>query len=174
MPERIVVIGMSGSGKTTLARQLGQKLGLPHIEIDAIHWQAGWQMLPEDQLIEQLDSATSGPRWVVDGNYSVVRQLVWDRADTLVWLDYSFPLTLWRITRRTIGRASSQQELWNTNREHWRQVFSRDSMIWWVVRMYHKRQRQWRGLVPQFPHLSVHRFRYPDQTEGWLHALGSS
>ncbi len=34
---RIAVIGTSGSGKTTLARQISQRLRVPHIELDAIH-----------------------------------------------------------------------------------------------------------------------------------------
>jgi adenylate kinase family enzyme len=59
MPERIVVIGMSGSGKTTLAWQLGQKLSLPHIEVDAIHWQAGWQWSRKQVLGHLIDSASN-------------------------------------------------------------------------------------------------------------------
>ena len=39
---RIAVVGSSGSGKSTLARRLAVELGLTHIELDAINWQAGW------------------------------------------------------------------------------------------------------------------------------------
>jgi adenylate kinase family enzyme len=39
---RTVVIGTSCSGKTTFARDLARTLGLPHIELDALHWQPNW------------------------------------------------------------------------------------------------------------------------------------
>ncbi|WP_423226670.1 AAA family ATPase, partial [Candidatus Amarolinea aalborgensis] len=44
--QRIVVVGTSGSGKTTLARRLALALGIPHIELDALHWEANWQEAP--------------------------------------------------------------------------------------------------------------------------------
>ena len=40
---RIAIVGTSGSGKTTLARAIAAATGLPHIELDAINWQPGWQ-----------------------------------------------------------------------------------------------------------------------------------
>ena len=40
---RVVVVGTSGSGKTTLASRLAEILSVPHIELDALHWEAHWQ-----------------------------------------------------------------------------------------------------------------------------------
>ncbi|MBT8194426.1 MAG: AAA family ATPase [Acidimicrobiia bacterium] len=34
--ERIAVVGPPGSGKTTVARELADRLHLPHIELDSI------------------------------------------------------------------------------------------------------------------------------------------
>ena len=44
---RIAIVGTSGSGKTTLARQLSSLLELPHVELDALHWDRGWTPTPE-------------------------------------------------------------------------------------------------------------------------------
>jgi adenylate kinase family enzyme len=58
-----------------------------------------------------------GDRWVVDGNYSAVRGIVWRQADTVVFLDYSFWLIMRRLLWRTLQRSLNQEEIWNGNRE---------------------------------------------------------
>ena len=80
-------MGNSGSGKSTLARVLAQRLSVTYVELDAIHHQPGWRPLPTADFRARVDALTAADRWVVDGNYSAVRDLVWERADTVVWLD---------------------------------------------------------------------------------------
>jgi adenylate kinase family enzyme len=141
---RISVVGNSGSGKTRLARSLATALGLPHLELDAIFHQPDWQPLERTIFRERVDAFTLAPGWVVDGNYSAVRDIVWGRADTVIWLD----LPRWRVMRQIIGRTlrrmATGAELWNGNREHWRNLFGppEDSMILWSWTrhgMYHDR-----------------------------------
>ena len=116
--DRLSVIGTSGSGKSTLSRRLAQALDIPHIELDAIHWrQGGWTPLPQDQFREAVAEAVRQERWVVEGGYSAVRPLVWARADTVVWLDYSLPITFSRVLRRTARRVIRREVLWGGNRE---------------------------------------------------------
>lgn len=77
---------------------------------------------------------SAAPGWVVDGNYSAVRDLVWSRADTVIWLD----LPRWRVMRqviwRTLRRIATSAELWNGNRENWRNLFGppEESIIVWA------------------------------------------
>ncbi|NLG68109.1 MAG: adenylate kinase, partial [Firmicutes bacterium] len=52
----------------------------------------------------RVHEATSGRCWVVDGNYSRVRDILWPMADTVVWLDYPLPVILGRLLRRTARR----------------------------------------------------------------------
>ncbi len=76
LPDRISVVGNTGSGKTTLAAELADMLGCPHIELDALHWGPDWTPQPVDIFRDRVRQATAGERWVVDGNYSRVRDII--------------------------------------------------------------------------------------------------
>jgi len=78
--KRVIVIGSSCSGKTTLARRLAELLGSPHIKLDALHWGPDWSEVPRERFRAALEKRVEGDRWVVDGNYSAVRDIVWERA----------------------------------------------------------------------------------------------
>lgn len=173
--QRIVVVGTSGSGKTTLARQIAQRLQIPHVELDALHWEPNWTEADTAHFRARVALAIAGERWALDGNYSKVRDLVWARATTVVWLDYSLPLVMWRIISRTLVRSLRREELWNGNRESFRQSFlSRDSVIVWSFTTYHRRRRQYPELfaLPEHRHLTVVHHRSPKETARWLAALG--
>jgi adenylate kinase family enzyme len=88
---RIAVVGTSGSGKTTLAKALATQFAIPRIELDAVNWQASWRDLSRtdpDEFVRRVALAIAAKTRVVDGNYGVVRDLVWRRATRLVWYDY--------------------------------------------------------------------------------------
>lgn len=171
---RIVVVGSTAAGKSTIASQLAQRLDLRHVELDALHWEANWTQAPTGVLRERVATATADERWVVDGNYSVVHDLVWPRADTLVWLDYSLPLILARLTRRTFVRVARREELWNGNRERFfTQFFTRASLYLWVLQTYRERRRQFTQLItePANAHLTVVHLRSPRAAAAWLTSL---
>ena len=107
---RFIVIGVSGSGKTTLTRQIARKLDLPHIELDTLYWEANWQGASRLVFRGRILPAVAANAWVVDGNYSQSRDIVWSRATHLVWLDYSLSLVMWRVLWRTFGRLFSQED----------------------------------------------------------------
>jgi adenylate kinase family enzyme len=175
--QRIVVVGATGSGKTTLASDIARRLGFPHIEIDAIHWGPNWAPIPEKEFRLRMDEATRGDRWVVDGNYGKVRDIVWGRADTLVWLDYPLWLIWWRLLRRSTGRVFRSEQLWNSNRETVRGIFfSRDSLFLWLFQSYPKQKREYPRLIhqPEYIHLILLRFHSPKKAEQWLAELSPS
>ena len=92
-------------------------MGAPHIELDAIFHQAEWTPLDDETFKSRVTRATEPERWVVDGNYSTVPDIVWDRADTVVWFDLPYATVMVRTIRRTVRRSVTRQELWNGNRE---------------------------------------------------------
>ncbi len=135
---RVSIIGASGSGKSTLGRELAGTLGVPFLELDSVFHQPGWISLPQQEFREKVRAATSGDQWVIDGNYSAIRDLVWERADTVVWLDLPKPVVMRRLIWRTLRRVATRQELWNGNRERWRNLFSLDPEQSVIVWSWHK------------------------------------
>jgi adenylate kinase family enzyme len=166
---RIVVVGTSGSGKTTFAQQLAERLHMPHIELDALHWGPNWTEDPLEVFLQKIADATTGESWVVDGNYSRARDLLWKRADTVIWLDYAFPIVFFRALKRTLRRVILRERLWNDNRESLRTaLFSKDSMLIWVIKTYKRRKRDYPLLFAQYPHITVIRLCSPRAAREWI------
>ena len=172
---RINVVGTTGSGKTTTARQLAERLGILHVEMDALNWGPGWTAAAPEVLRERTAQALVGEAWVVDGNYSSARNVVWGRADTVVWLDYSLLVIMTQLLRRTVRRVATREELWSGNRERfWNNFFTRDSILWWGLTTYRRRRREYPALLarPEYAHLAVVHLRSPRATRKWLAGIG--
>jgi adenylate kinase family enzyme len=172
--QRISVVGTSGSGKTTTASQIAQRLRIPHVELDALHWEPNWTEAPLDVFRERVMQALSGETWAVDGNYGKVRDIVWGRADTLVWLDYALPVILWQLVRRTVRRSLTREELWSGNRETLsKALFSRNSILSFALKTYRRRRKEYPVLLshPEHAHLALVHLRSPRETREWLSTL---
>lgn len=172
--QRIVVLGVTGSGKSTLAGELARRLGAPHVELDALHWDANWTPAQFDMLRERVRQATAGDTWVVDGNYRQSRDLIWPRAQTIIWLDYQLPVIFARLFRRTIWRSLARVELWSGNRERlWPQFFTRDSLFVWAITSQPKHRREYPLIAasPEYAHITFIHLRSPRATARWLAML---
>jgi adenylate kinase family enzyme len=171
---RIAVVGTSGSGKTSFAAALAARLGVPHIELDALHWEPNWTEAETPVFRARVAAALAADSWVVDGNYTKARDLIWPRAEALVWLDYPLPLVLWRLARRTSRRALTRQTLWSGNRERLStHLFTRDSLFLWALQTHRRHRRRYPIALtePAHAHLHLFRFRSPRAAAGWLGAL---
>ena len=172
---RLIVLGTSGSGKTTLAKALATLLDAPFVELDALNWGPNWTAADTATFRAQVAAATAGERWVVDGGYASARDLLWPRADAIIWLDYPIWVNLWRLFWRACRRIRSKEALWNGNRESFRTNFlSRDSLFVWVVQTHRTRRQEYEGLFasPKYAALPVARLRSPRATARWLHDVG--
>ena len=174
--QRLVVIGVTSSGKSTLAENLAKLFDLHYIELDALNWEPNWQTAPLDVFRSRVEKETQAKKWIVAGNYHVVRDLIWPKAEAVLWLDYPLTIVLGQLTRRTFKRWWSQELLWGTNRETlWKHLkfWSDDSLYHWLFKTYWRRKREFTILFsqPEYRHLKLIRFTHPKEVKAWLETL---
>ena len=172
--KRIVIVGSSCAGKTTLGRELADWLGAAQIELDALHWLPDWQERDTEEFRELVAEAIASDTWVVDGNYSKLGDLVWDAADTIIWLNLPFWRIYLRLLRRTLLRVVGRQELWNGNRESvYLTLFDRGSLLYWIPRTWKTRNERYRRIFEGgIPGKQLLEFRSPGELAAWKKAVG--
>jgi hypothetical protein len=84
----------------------------------------------------------------------------------VVWLDLPRHVVMRRIVWRTVRRATGRIELWNGNRERWRDLFTLDpekSVIAWSWQKHRAYRDRYAALVtdPANAHLAFIRLRQP-------------
>lgn len=171
--DRIVIVGRTGSGKTTLGRKLAEELGVTHVELDSLYFGPDFSTAPLDVLRNRTTEAIAAEKWVTDGNKSAVRDLVWARADTLIWLDYPLVVSLWRLAGRARNRASSLQASAAESGDRAglpKQLRSAAKGVLTALRSHAGQRREYPLLFagPENQHLAVFRLRSPQATERWL------
>ena len=171
---RVQVVGNSGSGKTTFAAALAAQLGVPHVELDSLFHLPGWDHRTPEEFAALVGEVVGTDQWVVDGNYGKVQDLIWARADTVVWLDYPRSVVMPRVLWRTLSRALTRRELWHGNREQWTNILSLDperSIIVWAwtrQRTYHDRYAAVLAPTARPPGVQVVRLGTPRQARDFL------
>ena len=172
---RISIVGPSGAGKTTLGRTLSAELGVPRLELDAVNHQANWTPIEPERFRAEVREFVAGPAWVTDGNYTGVGvlDLIWARAETVVWLDLPRWRTAGRVVRRSARRLVTREELWNGNRERLHNLLSpdreRNIVLWAWTNHAHKRAKlEQRARDPRWSALDIVRLRSPAEVARWL------
>jgi len=175
---KISVIGTSGSGKTYVAQALAAALGLEYVCNDAIIWRPGWQATPKGEVLVAMDAATAADDWTFDGNLSdrAEDRLVLNRCDTIVWLDLPRCEAHWQVLRRTLARIITREPLWHGNRESLRTLFSRDSIVWWSLKTFSRRRREYTAIFasPEYETKARIRLRSRREVDAWLVAIKSA
>jgi hypothetical protein len=100
-----------------------------------------------------------------------VRDIVWARAQAVVWLDYPLSTVLWRYATRTRRRIRQRTEIWpgTGNRERLSMhLFRRDGLLWWILSTYHRRRREYPRLLAANQQLAAVRLRSQAEADAWL------
>lgn len=171
--KRIIIVGTSGSGKTTLAQELSRQLHIPHIELDNFYWGKNWSI--NHTFESELQSKLKSDEWIICGNYSPVREVIWSTGNILIWLDYPFLIVFWRALIRSFKRIYNKEQVCGENRESITRLFSKNSILLWVIQTYFKRKKEYSFLLSlkKYAHLEIIRIRTPKQLSNNLSFLFS-
>jgi adenylate kinase family enzyme len=175
---RIAVIGTSGCGKTYVAEALAERLSIPYVCNDAIIWRPDWVPTPREERAREMETATRGEAWTFDGNFAGNPEdgILLERCDTIVWLDLPRWQVWSQVTWRTLRGLITKKPHWqNGNVERWRIFFSRESIIWWSVKTYSRRRREYERLLsdPAYEDRLRIRLRSRRDVDAWLAAVSA-
>lgn len=168
MSNRTLVYGVTGSGKTAFAERISAFTGITWHSVDDLTWEPEWVPVPDDEQRRRIEAICVGEQRVLDTAYGTWLDIPLARAELVVALDFPRWLSLFRLIRRTIARAFDDRPVCNGNRESFRHMFSRDSIILWHFKSFSRKRRRiltWEA-DPSAP--EVVRLTSPRQAENWL------
>lgn len=171
--QRVVVAGLCGSGKTTMAAVISERLGIPNYELDALCHGPGGVKRPEFE--RDVGRFVTDERWVCEDRYHrYLGDLLWEKADTVIWLDLPHRTVLWRVIRRSLWRIITRRKLWNNDqRETWRiLLFSPRHPIRCAWSRHHKIHRDTSERIARHPAVTVARLGGAREAKRWVRGLG--
>ncbi|MFC0706159.1 toxin [Cellulomonas uda] len=174
-PRRVWVVGSSGAGKTTFARAAAARLGVPHVELDEVYWDAGWRHRDQDEArarLAQLLGGAGALGWVADGNWNSRGHGLGDAADVVVWLDPPRRVVVTQLVLRTVRRGVTRTELWHGNRENVLSLLRRDpdrNIVRWSWTHFERYREQYGALADR--DARVVRIGTRREAAAWLAAL---
>jgi hypothetical protein len=166
--KRIAVLGCSGSGKSTLAAALADRLGLPYVATEQMFWTEDWRPTPPAKVRASIGEVVARDRWVTDGNFDSDRDLLWARAELLVWLDLPLAVVVTSVVRRNLGWWWRRTPVWGGQRMTLAKAIGGVRHVLRSHRLKHSLYPEW---LADFEPTPVMRMRTRSELARWTGAL---
>lgn len=168
--QRVLIVGTSGCGKTVLAKTLARKFHISYYDLDDIYWLPNWQQRSDQEFIERVYEITLLNKWIICGNYTKIQQQILNRADCVIWLNYSLARCLWWTFKRSLKRIITHESISGSNYETFSRCFlNRNSLFIWILKTYHRRKQHYFSLYnTQQEKIIYLRFDSPFELSKWL------
>jgi adenylate kinase family enzyme len=167
--QRVLIVGPAGSGKSTTAAELARRSRLPNVELDALMLGPRWSRADDASFRERVAELATDDEWIVSGNYAGVRDVLWRRAELVLWLDLPKRTVLRRLLWRTVRRVLTREDLGGGNRETLSRVFGRQSIIAWALRSHSALRAEYERAVDVYAgRATVVRCRTASAQRWWL------
>lgn len=138
MKNKILIIGAPGSGKTMLAFQLKEIYEYPIYHLDELYWKKGWKTVDIQNFRTKVLDIVSKEKWVIDGDYPQVNDIIYREADIIIFLDVKLPVLIKNVLIRTIGGYYKREEICGGNRESLSRLFTKDGIVSYTIKQYRK------------------------------------
>lgn len=89
MYKKIAIIGAPGTGKTTLANKLSEIFHIKATHIDGLHHLENWQIRDKSERDKMILDVVEKEEWIIDGTYKSTLKARLEKADLIIWLDFS-------------------------------------------------------------------------------------
>lgn len=177
--QRILIIGQPGSGKSTLSRQLSDGLALQCFDSDHLLRRTDGTHRTRPEFHEAINASIRQPRWVMNSNRPFETPQLFERTDTLVWLDYSALRTGARYLERSLSRLRDGERISGGHAapsESFLKVAAQD--VYWTASAFIRHRTTMRrayaalfdpGGLPA--HVTAFRLRAPAETQHFLTSL---
>lgn len=169
--QRILVFGVTGSGKTSLARRIGDRTGLPWHAVDDLTWEPNWVSVPDDEQRRRIEKICAGDAWILDHAYGRWLDVVLDRVQLIVALDYPRLLSLSRLIRRSVINIVAKRPTCNGNLETWSKLFAPESIVRWHFQSFASKRARIRSWSSDPGGPTMISFRRPRDAERWIRTL---
>jgi adenylate kinase family enzyme len=173
--KRTIIFGSTGVGKTTMVKQIAEEFDLPVIDVDSLRREAGRSKSPEETFVRLITESIKGDTWIIDGSYTSVQDIVWPRAEAIVWLDFSFWVFLSRLIKRSLYRIFIRKKTEKPIKG--RNQPARERAQTYLRAIFTGKRRRQRYFATIYnsknAHLHIIRLSSPEEVQLWLHQTKS-
>lgn len=160
--ERICIIGGSGTGKTTLSKKLSKDLNIPVCHIDGVNYLENWEIRDKNERDKIILEKMLQSKWIFDGTYRTTLEQRLEKADTIIYLDYSTFAQVRGVFKRFLKNHGKEKEEIPGCKEQMTWKF-----FWFVIKWRKNKRNEILENLSKIDSSKIHIFKNRRQLNKW-------